>query len=973
MAGAGERGGAGRGPAGGAPGAAALLALLLGGAALAWALRAAGGGPRAPDAAHLRAVLSGTELAASDLAAGASALAWAVLGYLALSVGLRLALLAAGRLSGGARWARAGLRLSTLVTVPAVRRLVDGGVGGTLLAASWLPLAAPPGGAPDAAYAAAAPAPEAHAAWAGARPAPGAPAPEALPAALYTVAPGDDLWEIARRVHADGSRWVEIASANPGLQAPGEGGGEPLRPGRVLRVPLGDRGARPAEGVTSYRVRRGDHLWGIAERFLGDGFRWVEIWERNRGREMADGSRLTDPDRLRPGWVLELPLRLAPGAAPPEEAAAGAAAEGAAEPGPSVPEAGPAGAGGREWPRAAAPALLAAAGVAGAGGAAVVVRRLARHGRLPRRGRGGEDERPGDAAHVSLACRYLAGALADAGFGETRPLLVEESAERINVTARTPVGDAPELGSRGPELERRLGCPLAVEPAGPARVRITLRGFSPRHALFAGEPPGPRHAPIVPVGSRREGIAYLNLGAVGLVTVRGEAAGRRALLRSWLETLASTHAPDELAIRLDRETAEELGTDAADAHAGGARPPDAADLARELSELLAVRAGGGGSERPLAAFLTPGEGGDELVSELREAGPARGVSVVRSLPAGGDEGEGEPGTATVHAGGDGAIEIRLGRDAPIHLDAVTVRRGEPAPSSGGGPREAGGGALAGSEEGDPGAALRPPGRDAGGEAPATGRGGAGETGGAAAGGQDDPAGGPGGGGGAGGQDDPAGGPGGGAGGQDDPPGGPGGGAGGQDDPPGGPGGGAGPRTTPRAPAAGAGRAGRTTPRAAPAAGAGRAGRTTPRAAPAAGAGRAGRTTPLETPTAGAGRAGRTTPRAAPAAGRAARARPRATPRPAGSTAPSSVSSAWGRSGSGCAAAPWRAGGSSGPARCWPCSPSRGERRSPATAWPTPSGPTAAGIAPASTTSRTSSRSCGASSGMPQPATRSYSL
>ena len=88
-------------------------------------------------------------MADPDLAS-AAALAWLVLGYLALSVGLRLAALLAallaGRLSGGARWARTGLRLSNLVTIPAVRRLVDGGAAGTLLAASWLPLPAHAGG-----------------------------------------------------------------------------------------------------------------------------------------------------------------------------------------------------------------------------------------------------------------------------------------------------------------------------------------------------------------------------------------------------------------------------------------------------------------------------------------------------------------------------------------------------------------------------------------------------------------------------------------------------------------------------------------------------------------------------------------------------------------------------------------------------------------------------------------------------------
>ena len=245
MAGVVRRQGSGAGPRrrGDAVGTLALLALLLGGAALGYVLRELAGGPRAPDGAHIREVLSGTELADSDVVAATAALAWLMLAYLSLSVGLRLALLLAGRLSGGARWARTALRLSNLVTIPAVRRLVDGGVGGTLLAASWLPLPSHEGGAAGIAYAAAAAAPPPLVAWVDAPPpaaeaAPEAPAP---PCVLYTVAPGDDLWEIARRCYGDGSRFVEIFEASRGL--PMEGGehfSDPrvVRPGWVLRVPM---------------------------------------------------------------------------------------------------------------------------------------------------------------------------------------------------------------------------------------------------------------------------------------------------------------------------------------------------------------------------------------------------------------------------------------------------------------------------------------------------------------------------------------------------------------------------------------------------------------------------------------------------------------------------------------------------------------------------------------------------------------
>jgi DNA-binding SARP family transcriptional activator len=61
-----------------------------------------------------------------------------------------------------------------------------------------------------------------------------------------------------------------------------------------------------------YRVVEGDNLWDIAVRFLGDGERWHEIYDLNRGKPQPDGGRLADPDLIYPGWVLALPARPAP-------------------------------------------------------------------------------------------------------------------------------------------------------------------------------------------------------------------------------------------------------------------------------------------------------------------------------------------------------------------------------------------------------------------------------------------------------------------------------------------------------------------------------------------------------------------------------------------------------------------------------------------------------------------------------------
>lgn len=54
-------------------------------------------------------------------------------------------------------------------------------------------------------------------------------------------------------------------------------------------------------------VKKGQHLWGIAEEELGDPLRWPEIFELNEGKPQDVGGTLTDPDLIQPRWELELP------------------------------------------------------------------------------------------------------------------------------------------------------------------------------------------------------------------------------------------------------------------------------------------------------------------------------------------------------------------------------------------------------------------------------------------------------------------------------------------------------------------------------------------------------------------------------------------------------------------------------------------------------------------------------------------
>ncbi|KQZ67342.1 hypothetical protein ASD66_20530 [Nocardioides sp. Root151] len=50
-----------------------------------------------------------------------------------------------------------------------------------------------------------------------------------------------------------------------------------------------------------------DNLWDIAEKSLGDGRRWQEIFDLNKGRIQPDGQELVLGRLIQPGWVLIMP------------------------------------------------------------------------------------------------------------------------------------------------------------------------------------------------------------------------------------------------------------------------------------------------------------------------------------------------------------------------------------------------------------------------------------------------------------------------------------------------------------------------------------------------------------------------------------------------------------------------------------------------------------------------------------------
>lgn len=145
-------------------------------------------------------------------------------------------------------------------------------------------------------------------------------------APTHTVRPAESLWSIAEDQLGDGERWRDIARLNEGrTMADGSAFNAStfLQPGWKLRMPapLADQRPAPAkggEGAHETRVSAGDTLWDIAEKEMGDGTQYRQIFEANRGARQPDGTTLTDPADIQAGLELHIPLQ--PPAAPDKPA-----------------------------------------------------------------------------------------------------------------------------------------------------------------------------------------------------------------------------------------------------------------------------------------------------------------------------------------------------------------------------------------------------------------------------------------------------------------------------------------------------------------------------------------------------------------------------------------------------------------------------------------------------------------------------
>ncbi|MFG2631535.1 LysM peptidoglycan-binding domain-containing protein [Streptomyces sp. NPDC048473] len=135
-------------------------------------------------------------------------------------------------------------------------------------------------------------------------------------------------WELAQTYLGSGLRWKDIAALNPDI--PELAAGDQYLPkGAIITLPAdarlptatnttpasptkaadttADTPDKAAGSQTSYTVRPGDYLSKIAEKELGDGDRWPELYEANEGRPQPYGQVFDDPDRIYPGQELALP------------------------------------------------------------------------------------------------------------------------------------------------------------------------------------------------------------------------------------------------------------------------------------------------------------------------------------------------------------------------------------------------------------------------------------------------------------------------------------------------------------------------------------------------------------------------------------------------------------------------------------------------------------------------------------------
>ncbi|WP_443047288.1 BTAD domain-containing putative transcriptional regulator [Streptomyces sp. KMM 9044] len=135
-------------------------------------------------------------------------------------------------------------------------------------------------------------------------------------AAAASFTPG--LSQLGQGVEGNQQATAATAQQTPGLFAQQQE--QAAGAAAALAEQASDAAARADAGSSTaqrddtkfYRIqppegRHHDSLWEIAERHLGDGRRYKEIFALNKDRAQPDGSRLSEASLIRPGWIMEMP------------------------------------------------------------------------------------------------------------------------------------------------------------------------------------------------------------------------------------------------------------------------------------------------------------------------------------------------------------------------------------------------------------------------------------------------------------------------------------------------------------------------------------------------------------------------------------------------------------------------------------------------------------------------------------------
>ena len=331
--------------------------------------------------------------------------------------------------------------------------------------------------------------------------------------------------------------------------------------------------------LVAYTVKPRDSLWKIAEEHLGDGFRWREVWELNRGVTQGDGRVLQDPDLVRPGWVLRLPVDavsaatraatvpapapaweedgdpVAPEAVPDfdhdSDALSDAVADSSAEfppPAPSPTASDPA----EEDPQSSAPVLPARVGIAAAGllaaGLVATLNRLRRAQVRRRRPGYGIPTPPRESAPAENTLRCIASL--DRAQRIDLALRALASCLRSRRDAAVPLIQAVLAGD---DIEVLFAQPVEADP-GPFRVEASGRAWTlPANADAArvqtlagdGQPLAPA---LVSVGRVDDRDLLIDLEGAAVTAITGRPDDIEAVIWHLAAGLATSQWADDVRV-----------------------------------------------------------------------------------------------------------------------------------------------------------------------------------------------------------------------------------------------------------------------------------------------------------------------------------------------------------------------------------------------------------------------------------------